>query len=181
MFATTSAAAGGRTDRLASRYFPEATLYDRILTPMPVNPLCWEIMLVHGEADTIVLRRAMLSLLPTRLPAAQCPSRSLDIDVTTPLETVDVVDADEIEWYGQATSSRSSLAALVSADCRAAAFMRFARAPWLGRLNGRLVLGDLRYDREAELGFAEIELAAGAQSCPAHVPPWSPPRADLLP
>jgi hypothetical protein len=40
------------------------------------------------------------------------------------------------------------------------------------------VFGDLRYDRERELGFAEIETQSGG--CPEFVPGWTPPRADLL-
>ena len=43
-----------------------------------------------------------------------------------------------------------------------------------------LVIGDLRYDRENGLGFSEIEVDSDAEPCPTLVPPWVPPRADLL-
>jgi hypothetical protein len=40
------------------------------------------------------------------------------------------------------------------------------------------VVGDLRFDREPSLGFAEIE-ALGHTSCRTSAP-WLPPRADIL-
>ena len=43
---------------------------------------------------------------------------------------------------------------------------------------GHWLLGDLRYDREPGLAFAEVELPDG-KPCP-RAPPWIPPRADLL-
>jgi hypothetical protein len=46
-------------------------------------------------------------------------------------------------------------------------------------IDGQTVIGDLRYDREVELSFAELELS-GAHPCPQFVPPWIPPRSDLL-
>jgi inner membrane protein len=58
--------------------------------------------------------------------------------------------------------------------------MRFIRVPWLAMLGQATVLGDLRYDREAALGFAEVELHSPPTHCPGWVPPWVPPRADLL-
>jgi hypothetical protein len=42
-----------------------------------------------------------------------------------------------------------------------------------------LVLGDLRYDREEELGFAEIAIT-DHPTCPSFVPKWVEPRHDLL-
>jgi hypothetical protein len=41
-------------------------------------------------------------------------------------------------------------------------------------------MGDLRYDREPELGFAEVELTEASRACRTAVPPWDAPRADLL-
>jgi hypothetical protein len=58
--------------------------------------------------------------------------------------------------------------------------MRFIRVPWMASIGNATVLGDLRYDREQALGFAEIELYDPPVACPRWVPPWRPPRADLL-
>jgi hypothetical protein len=57
--------------------------------------------------------------------------------------------------------------------------MRFVRAPWLSRIDGAWVLGDLRYDREPGLSFAELAIDRPDERCPGHVPNWVPPRNDL--
>jgi hypothetical protein len=85
-----------------------------------------------------------------------------------------------MKWSGELVSSRSQLSGLFASDCRVAAFLRFARAPWLASVEGKLVLGDLRFDNEVSLGFAEIDLRANPASCPRHVPLWAPPREHFL-
>ena len=75
---------------------------------------------------------------------------------------------------------RAALTSWVSKDCVAAAFMRFARAPWLAQINETMVIGDARFDFERELNFAELELGETAEGCLQYEPPWVPPRADLL-
>ena len=57
--------------------------------------------------------------------------------------------------------------------------MRFVRAPWLARVDEAWVLGDLRYDREPELGFAEIPVDPPAEACVSRMPSLLPPRNDL--
>lgn len=179
MFVAASHIAGRRIDALVASHWPQATLYDRVLTPAPANPLCWDIILVQGENDEIALRRATLSLAPGLTPANECISRSARARTTAPLARVAATDSAELKWRGQVVSSRTHLSELVATDCRAAALMQFARTPWVAASEDALVLGDLRYDSEPALGFAEIDLNAQAP-CPAHVPPWIAPRADML-
>ena len=68
--------------------------------------------------------------------------------------------------------------------CDGEAFLRFARAPFVVPRGDTIVVGDLRYDRETSLGFAEMELpreAPAGAACPRYVPGWEPWRAsDLL-
>lgn len=179
MFAITAHQARARIDAVAARQFPGGALIDRIVTPMPVNPTCWEVMLLQKEADTAVIRRAMLALSPAWLTADQCLSRSLDIPITAPLVPVPTEDSDAVKWYGQIGTPITTLAALAQSNCEAAAAFRFIRMPWLATVKDELVLGDLRYDREPELGFAEIVIDA-SPNCPRLVPKWLEPRRDLL-
>jgi hypothetical protein len=73
------------------------------------------------------------------------------------------------------------LAALARTNCQAAALLRFARAPfWFPVAGDSLHVGDLRYDREPGLGFAELRVRSGRPRAPPGVPPWRPPRADLI-
>jgi inner membrane protein len=178
VFIVASEHAAQRVDDYASERFPQATLLDRTLTPMPVNPLCWEVILAQSESENYVLRRAMLSLAPRLLPAAQCPGRNLDQQITAPLTKVADRGAADWQWHGELVMSRDRLKQLASRYCEAAVFLQFARDPWVVQRAQHWLLGDLRYDREAELAFAELELPDG-KPCP-RAPPWIPPRADLL-
>ena len=166
-------------ERLSRDNFPNATTLDQVFTPMPVNPLCWELILVQREQASIVLRRAMMSAVPSLISAKQCPGRSLDIPITAPLSAVPLADTDQVKWQGQIASSVERLLQLWEKRCQVDALMRFVRAPWLSRIDDAWVIGDLRYDREAELGFAEIEVEPAAEACVEHMPSWSPPRNDL--
>lgn len=178
-FAASSHVAARRAESLARNVFPEARLLDHVLTPMPANPLCWEVMLVQTQDDAVAVRRAMLALAPSLIPADRCLSRSLNTH-TAPLERVPAADAPAVKWYGEIATPISQLARLVATDCEAAAAMRFIRAPWIAILERATVLGDLRYDREKTLGFAELRLQDPPVRCPKWVPGWRPPRADLL-
>ncbi len=157
-FLITSQVARARVDAAVAQQFPGSALLDRVVTPMPSNPVCWEVMLVQREEGDAVLRRAMLTVAPSRLSADRCLSRSLGLPPTAPLVPVARADSDELKWYGQIGTPLDQLATLAQNDCEAAAALRFIRAPWLAKIKGEVVLGDLRYGREQALGFAEIAI-----------------------
>jgi inner membrane protein len=179
-FAVSSQLAAHRVEAFAASLFPGARLMDHVLTPMPANPLCWEVMLVQTQDDAVVARRTMLALAPSLIPADGCLSRSLNLPSSAPLQRVQKDDTAELHWYGEIATDLDQLRNRVSTDCEAAAAMRFIRVPWLAMVGQATVLGDLRYDREQSLGFAEVELQSPPPTCPRWVPPWIPPRADLL-
>lgn len=179
MFAISGQVAVRRVDAIAAGLFPGEGLVDHVLTPMPANPLCWEVMLVQRRGQSIVDRRAMLALAPSLIPADGCLSLRLDLPSSAPLERVHAGDTAGLLWYGEIATPLAQLKARVAADCEAAAAMRFIRVPWLAAVGKDVVLGDLRYDREKGLGFAEVALQ-DAPVCPRLVPDWLPPRADLL-
>jgi hypothetical protein len=113
------------------------------------------------------------------IPASQCPGRSLTIPITAPLTDIVVPDMPNLKWHGQIASSATHLQQLWRDRCQVDALMRFVRAPWLARIEQAWVIGDLRYDREKALGFAEIEVDPPSERCPGHLPSWQPPRTDL--
>jgi inner membrane protein len=180
MFVAGSRVAARQSDTIAATLFPGERLIDHVLTPMPANPLCWEIMLVQTRDHSVIARRAMLALAPTLIPADGCLSRGLDIPSSAPLERVQAADTVSLHWYGEIGTDLDRLRHQVATDCEAAAAMRFIRVPWLATVGSATVLGDLRYDREKGLGFAEIELPDAPGACPRLVPHWYPPRTDLL-
>ena len=107
-------------------------------------------------------------------------SRSLNIPSSAPLQPVQADDTAQLHWYGEIATRLDGLKSRVAMDCEAAAAMRFIRVPWLAAVGPDLVLGDLRYDREKGLGFAEVALHDPPGPCPRLVPDWRPPRDDLL-
>nr|WP_298716778.1 metal-dependent hydrolase [uncultured Steroidobacter sp.] len=179
MFVITAHAARSRIDAIAAAQFPDSTVLDRIVTPMPINPACWEVMLLQRESDTAVIRRAMLALSPQLLPAHRCPSRGLDREITAPMQPVAKASTAQLQWHGQIATPVAQLAELARTNCEAAAAFRFIRMPWLAQVKEGLVLGDLRYDRELGLGFAELVMT-NQPKCPGFEPNWVEPRRDLL-
>jgi inner membrane protein len=172
-FAVASREALARVDAAAAQFANWTTL-DRVLTPLPMNPLCWDVILVQSQDDRYALRRASASLVPS----LRCPT-GFENPTTAPLEAVALPDTSFLRWHGEVVDSRERLRSLAGNSCEVAALLRFARAPWFSESDTRRVIGDLRYDREPELGFAELDLTRPPR-CPAYVPPWTPPRSDLL-
>jgi inner membrane protein len=178
MFLMAHALAARTVDEFVASTDPAAVLLDHILTPLPANPLCWEVILVQQRGEQYSLRRATLALAPQWLSAADCPNRDLDTLVSAPLHGVPARGTPQWQWFGEFRAARSELAQLQATRCEAAGYLRFARAPWWSKAVDAVQLGDLRYDREPQAGFSEIVLQ---DACPRHVPPWQPPRNDLLP
>ncbi|MET0660037.1 MAG: hypothetical protein ABW110_17980, partial [Steroidobacteraceae bacterium] len=84
-------------------------------------------------------------------------------------------------WHGETTMSRLALRKVAQQRCEAHALLQFARIPWLSATEGGVRMGDLRYDREPDPGFAEIDIDSDSpQRCPRWGAPWIGPRRDLL-
>ncbi|HMN45472.1 MAG TPA: metal-dependent hydrolase [Povalibacter sp.] len=179
-FALSRNAAETQVRRFVSEALPQMTVLDYVLTPFPANPVCWDVMLPMTDADRYVIRRGTWSLWPQVLPAARCPGHELLSNVTAPMTRVVGNDSPAVIWHGEVVMRRTELPALAVRDCDAAALMHFARVPWALRRENTWIVGDLRYDREPALGFAEIELKKDAAHCSSPLPPWLPPRGDLL-
>jgi inner membrane protein len=169
-----------RIDSIANSDFPTDRSIDHVLTPMPMNPLCWDVLLLETHGDRYAIRHGVLSAAPEVMSATKCPTTLLGQQTTAPMTKVAAPDSAGIHWLGEFAMSKAQLVTLVATYCDAAALMQFARAPFATRFERRWVIGDLRFDREPQLGLAEIELRSPSTGrCPETVP-WIPPRADLL-
>jgi inner membrane protein len=180
VFVAASRTADARLDTLLAQTFPTERTLDTVLTPMPVNPVCREVMTVAVVGDRYVVRRGTHSLLPAWIPAGRCAQLSLTGTTTAPLVAVAQVSTDEMTWTGELSTALDLPATLARDHCAASALLQFARVPWAAPQPDGWLLGDLRYDREPELGLAEIAIGPSGDACPAYLPPWVPPRQDLL-
>ena len=179
-----SVIAGGvaahRVDAIAAAHFSGDRVIDHVLTPAPLNPLCWDVLLLETHADRYAVRLGVLSLAPDFIPAQQCPRTSGTRPATASLAPLHEPVSAEIQWSGEFTMSRALLAKLVAGHCQVAAAMQFIRAPFGAQVDDQWVIGDLRFDRERGGGMASLELGPPT-SAECHSPvPWAPPRADLL-
>ena len=171
-----------RTARAAALASSHGTLVlDVVATPMPANPFCWNLLLLERERGTYLVRVGRAAIAPSWLDLAHCPF-DRDSRPTAPLQAAPEDAGASLVWASEYRLPVAELQALSGARCEAQAFFRFARAPYLTAAaeDGSRVLGDLRYDRNPGLDFADVRLAPTQGKCPAFVPPWRPPRADLL-
>ena len=116
------------------------------------------------------------------MPASECSFRQGPGNAQlAALDERASVGTTEIVFESELGKLRRELGMLAGSSCHVAAFLRFARVPfWLPTAGGDLLLGDLRFDRDRELGFAELEAPTGNARCPGFVPDWRPPRQDVI-
>jgi inner membrane protein len=165
--------------RLAATDFPGERVIDHVLSPGPMNPLCWDVLLLETDGNRYAARHGVLSNAPAILPVSKCRTLSGERAGTAPLHKVAAPENDAIHWLGEFEMSREQLAQLVAGHCDAAALMLFARAPFAAQLGRDWILGDLRFDRGGG-GMADIPLGPPAHGPCVPAAPWIAPRADLF-
>jgi inner membrane protein len=167
-------------ESLTATTFPQEETVDLVLTPLPTNPLCWDVLWIQTSNGRYIVRHGIVATAPSILPAGNCPRLGFRESKTAPMQPLQSRSTPRVKWLGEFSMSQAVLAEIVERNCEALELMQFARVPFAVEREQQLVLGDLRFDHERELGFAEIELAnSPPQHCRFHVP-WIPPRGALL-
>lgn len=180
-------------EAIAAKQFPSEHILDHVLTPSPTNPLCWDVLLLETHGDRYSVRHGVLANAPRLIAAEQCPDVAASTRITAPLHAVSAPDSAEVRWLGEFSMAREQLATLARSYCEAAQLLQFARAPFTVQIGRGWVIGDLRFDREPQLGMSELAVggplgsvsdtdrgrALDRKRCRSSVP-WTPPRADLL-
>jgi inner membrane protein len=151
---------------------------DLVQTPLPGVPWCWDLVWVGFSNSDYVLRVGRASALPAWMDAQACPIMREQTTVSlTALAPDATVAAQGVVWDAEYRASARQLREAFT-GCHGLAYLRFARAPFLEQ--SEQILGDLRYDREPAADFSEISLPEANAACPEWVPPWEPPRVDVL-
>ena len=163
-----------------------ARLVDVVITPAPADPLCVRALAVEtlGPADRATYRvtTAWAAALPAVIPAARCalPRSALSepsLAMTAPTRGSTI----GVQWRRTWQAPLTELVTLGRDNCWALAVLRFARVPvWTPAGADSVLVEDLRYDRGGGPGFAGFTVPRRPTSCPRDVPPWRPPRADIL-
>ncbi|HVR71073.1 MAG TPA: metal-dependent hydrolase [Vicinamibacteria bacterium] len=148
-------------------------IVDVVLNPNPADPLCWMAIAVEKDeaGGRYVLHRGTLSLVPAWRPPTSCASHRLGRGFSA-------AGAAPPAWDVPVAEALERLRSLGERDCRARAWLRFGRAPALG--DG--LIRDLRFDNGRGGNFTAMRLDPDHRDapCPANVPSWAMPRADLL-
>jgi inner membrane protein len=145
---------------------------DVVLTPNPSSPLCWGVIVIEmREAQgEYVLWRGTLSLSPAWKRPAACASQKF-----VGAREMRVVGDGRFALRDNRRQSLGHLRELAERDCRVNAWLRFGRAPVI---EGGSIY-DLRFAERFGQDFSSMRLNPRSD-CPANVPGWSMPRADLL-
>jgi inner membrane protein len=158
------------------RLAPGERIAQLVTTPFPGNPLCWAGLLVTTDAaGNYRARFAGLSLAPALVRREACAFMPRG-KPTAPLQRSTLAPDSALRFTAEFRAPLQQLRALRREHCDADAALHFLRVPYWtdGR---RPVLGDLRYDNEPGLEFAERALNG---DCRDAVPPWVPPLSALL-
>lgn len=124
------------------------------------------------DGEVMVGRTVALSLAPEIFAADACRPR-LGEGRTAPAAPHSLPDEIALVWTSEFRAPQEELFALVRERCPVDAAMRFLRMPfWTATdARGTAVIGDLRYDSQEGLDFAEFPVAPG-DPCPPFVPGW---------
>jgi inner membrane protein len=182
LFTGTRPAAAAVFTRALNERAPDEDVAQLVLTPMPANPLCWSALAVTiDDEDTYRARFGYASLMPALIAAESC--RMLPRGPTTAPLTDSKLTSLQSETLPSAVfdlayeGKLEELRRLAQQSCQARILLQFARAPFWMKNGAATIAGDLRYDNEPELAFAELELA---DTCTDRPVPWVPPLRALF-
>jgi inner membrane protein len=164
--------------RALARTFPDDRVVDLILTPLPANPFCWQVIAVGTNASEYFLNRAIVAPFPSWKSAEDCPRLRVEMG-QAPLEAPPSSTDQRVRWIGRYHQRLEVLRQAARQSCGVAAWLRFARAPFVEKEGRATVVGDLRFDRLGSGAFSTMSFEQG-DPCPPFVPGWDPPRSDWL-
>jgi inner membrane protein len=155
-----------------------AELLDIVVSPLPANPLCATVIIVERSGPVYRIATARVSATPSIAQAISCSTRAT---IESAIASSTRRSTPSVHWEGEWSAPVAPLAILVRENCVALAAMRFIRVPiWRTLADSAVLLGDARFGGASGNGFTDVRVPRSPVSCPGAVPPWRPPRADLL-
>jgi len=154
-----------------------AELLDVVVTPLPANPLCSAVITVERTGDRYVVQMARVSAAPALVNPGSCavtgnggPTFSASTRPST----------RAVQWDREWSASIAELSLLRQTSCTTSAALRFLRVPvWRLEDASTVRIGDARFGGTAP-GIVTLSVPRVQPNCPESVPPWTPPRSDVL-
>ncbi|MFL5562642.1 MAG: metal-dependent hydrolase [Gemmatimonadaceae bacterium] len=177
VMAAGSASARAETLRAAHEADREAEVLDVVVSPLPANAVCMNVITVERSGAAYRVASARVSSAPSMVAASSCGApRGVDASFRKSARRA----TRAVQWDTEWTAPSGELASLAHKSCVALAALGFIRVPvWQAPDDSALMLGDARFGG-AGRGFSVVRVPRRPERCPANVPPWVPPRAELL-
>jgi len=157
---------------------PGAQVVDIVASPLPANAVCIAVIAVERSGSSYRMSTARVSAVPSITAAARCGVRST---VGTIFHPSPRPSTRAVQWDSEWSAPIAELATLARESCPALAALRFIRVPvWQSEGAAAVLLGDARYGGGSGTSFSDVRVARQAPVCPRAMPPWTPPRAELL-
>lgn len=178
LMAAGTATAREATVRAVRDANPAAELLEVVVSPLPANPVCTTVITVERSGAIYRVATGRASAAPSVVDASRCGAR----DRSGPMfEASTRRSTSAVHWDSEWTAPVAELAILARESCPALAALRFIRVPaWRAVDDSTVMLGDVRYGGASGSGFSDVRVPRRSAACPDAVPPWIPPRADVL-
>ena len=155
-----------------------AEVLDVVVSPLPANAVCMAVITVERSGSAYRVATARVSTVPSIADAAQCASRSGTGVIFHPSPRR---STRAVRWDSEWSAPIAELATLARESCPALAALRFIRVPvWQSDGVATVLLGDVRYGGGSGSSFSDVRVPRQTSVCPRAVPPWTPPRAELI-
>lgn len=197
VFFTASSAAHASVAEIIERSRPRedvgapkpGRLLDAVLNPSVGDPSCWSVIAVSTDGIFYRLSTGMVAPFPSLRTVADCrqihDGRSLRGDGLMSMDGASLAvpfdSSSAVAWRRTYAVARSEMISFASERCEFVGALRFMRTPvWSEAADGELTIFDLRF---GAAGFASMKLPGWPHDCSlknSWVPPWVPPRMDVL-
>ena len=166
------------TVRAARDADPAAQILDVVVSTLPANPLCATVITVERLGATYRIATARVSAAPAIVEPTNCATRDAAGSIIEPSTRR---STRAVHWDGEWSAPTAQVVALARESCPARAALLFIRAPiWRFATDSTVLLGDARYGGASGNAFTDLRVPRRSATCPLTLPPWIPPRVDLL-
>jgi inner membrane protein len=180
-----------RAARAVTAVVPSATdvVLDVVLTPAPADPTCWSTLVATRSADGRQYRLSSGVVAPfgvRRVAACEArygfakPASDVLAGLTGATPTVPFASGTQVAWRRRWEAPVASLQQLARDRCEVAAALRFMRTPVWEVSGSTLALADARYGVRGGFNAVAFPAASACTLTGKWLPPWTPPRRDLL-
>jgi inner membrane protein len=157
---------------------PAADVLDIVVSPLPANAVCLAVITVERTGSSYRVVTARVSAAPSITEASRCGARS---GAGATFQPSTRSSTRSVRWDAEWSAPIAELATLARESCPALAALRFIRVPAWQHESGKMVLlGDVRYGGGSGNSFSDVRVPVRSSVCPRAVPPWTPPRAEIV-